>query len=468
MVEQSTYPCTILAVDDDEEALFVLQSILQSAGYNVLTARNGSAALESAQEQTPDIIITDVTMPVMDGFAVANACKADPILRYTPVLLLTSRDDLEDIVFGLSQGADDYLKKPYRKEELLARVQAALRTRAVYKALWQRNAEKENRQEQQLVAGGYGNIVGTSASMQAVFSLVDKVKDADVPVLITGESGTGKELIAQALHNKSVRSEEAFVVQNCAALQEQLLESELFGHVKGAFTGAIRTKPGLFEVADGGTFFLDELGEMSQSLQVKLLRVLQDGTFVPVGGTETKRVKVRIVAATNRDLQEMVRLGTFREDLFYRLNVVAVSLPPLRERPTDIPLLAEHFLAGIARRTGSPRKTIDSAALTALQAYSWPGNIRELQNEIERLCIMSGAESMISSEALSVHISGTEIPNARGRRLSGTLKDAVENLERNLLLEALRETDWNKSEASRLLGISRSNLIAKVKNYELE
>jgi two-component system NtrC family response regulator len=459
---------TILAVDDDEEALFALESILQSEGYAVITAQNGQIAIEKAEELPPDIVITDVNMPVKDGFEVARAFKSDSVLRYSPVILLTSRDDLEDIVHGLQQGADDYLNKPYRKEELLARVQAALRTRAVYKELWQRNAEKQNRKEQAELSGSYANIVGSSSSMQEIFSLIEKVKDADAPVLITGESGTGKELVAQSLHNQSVRSEAPFVVQNCAALNEQLLESELFGHVKGAFTGAVRTKPGLFEVADGGTFFLDELGEMTLGLQVKLLRVLQDGSFTPVGGTETKKVQVRIVAATNRDLQEMVRGGTFREDLYYRLNVVAVSLPPLRERPTDIPLLVEHFLQGVAKRTGVTRKQLDVEAIDMMKAYPWPGNIRELQNEVERLCIMSGADTQITGEYLSAHIAAPIVANARGRRIAGNLKESVETLEKNLILDALRESDWNKSEAARELGISRSNLINKVKAYRLE
>ena len=468
MTAEDSSQFTILAVDDDEEALFALESILQSSGYEVFTANNGQQAVERAEQKPPDIVITDVNMPRKDGFEVARSLKADPVLRYTPVILLTSRDDLEDIVHGLEEGADDYLNKPYRKEELLARVQAALRTRAVYKELWQRTAEKQNQKEQLELAGGYANIVGSSSSMQEIFSLIEKVKDADAPVLITGESGTGKELIAQSLHNQSKRSEAPFVIQNCAALNEQLLESELFGHVKGAFTGAVRTKPGLFEVADGGTFFLDELGEMSQGLQVKLLRVLQDGTFNPVGGTETKKVTVRVVAATNRDLQAMVREGAFREDLYYRLNVVAISLPPLRERPTDIPLLVKHFLTSIAKRTGGEEKVLADEAVDALMSYSWPGNIRELQNEVERLCIMSGEETAITSDYLSAHIASPIVANARGRRLAGNLKEAVENLEKNLILQSLRESEWNKSEAARDLGISRSNLINKVKAYGLE
>lgn len=468
MAAQSLSEFCVLAVDDNEEALFALESILQGEGCTVITAGNGQAALEQAQEHSPDIVLMDVNMPKMDGFEAAKQFKADPVLRFIPVILLTSRAELDDIVHGLSQGADDYLNKPYHKEELLARVQAAARTRAIYRELWQRQEETKNRATTRELSGGYGSIVGASASMQSVFNLIERVKDADAPVLVTGESGTGKELVAQSLHYQSVRATAPFVVQNCAALNEQLLESELFGHVKGAFTGAVRTKPGLFEVADGGTFFLDELGEMSQALQVKLLRVLQDGSFIPVGGTETRKVRVRVVAATNRNLKEMVAAGTFREDLYYRLNVVAISLPPLRERPTDIPALSRYFLEAIARRTGSPVKNISPEVEALLASYNWPGNIRELQNEIERLCILSGAVENIDVDLLSSHILQPVADRARGRRIPGNLKEAVENLEKNMILDTLTSCDWNKSEAARELGISRSNLIAKVKVYGLE
>jgi transcriptional regulator with PAS, ATPase and Fis domain len=259
-------------------------------------------------------------------------------------------------------------------------------------------------------------------------------------------------------------------VQNCAALQEQLLESEIFGHVKGAFTGAIKNKPGLFEVADGGTFFLDELGEMSQALQVKLLRVLQDGSFVPVGGTETKKVSVRIVAATNRDLEKMVKAGTFREDLFYRLNVVRIKLPALRDRKKDIPELITSFLVNFCKRHSKPNKTIQAEALQQLVNYDWPGNIRELQNEIERLVILSGNNALITTEKLSSHIRTNinEANTAQANDRSGLLAEAVANLEKDMISKALIKFSGNKSEAARQLGMSRSNFIAKVKLYSLD
>ncbi len=459
---------TILAVDDDADALFALEGVLTRAGYKVVTAANGKDALCVMQRLIPDLILLDLMMPLMNGYEVAQAVKADPVLKYTPVVLVTSKDDCEDIVRGLDAGADDYIKKPFRKEELLARIKAAMRTRRLYRELEQ---ERESNQALRIELGArysFDHILGNSASMREVFSLIHKVKDAVVPVLITGESGTGKELVARAVHCNGARSKGPFVVQNCSAFQENLLESELFGHVRGAFTGANRDKAGLFEAADGGTFFLDELGEMSPALQVKLLRVLQDGTFIPVGATRAKKVDVRIIAATNRNLREMVRRGTFREDLFYRLNVVNIVIPPLRERRLDIPLLVEHFLAEAGAGQGA-RKTLSSEALRALCEYDWPGNVRELQNEVERAVLLSASEEKIQLSDLSPHIAGGQKEaSEQAGRVEGSLKEAVANLERNLILAALERHDWNKSEVARDLGISRSNLIAKVSAYGLE
>ena len=272
-----------------------------------------------------------------------------------------------------------------------------------------------------------------------------------------------------ALHANGPRRDKAFVVQNCSAFNENLLESELFGHVKGAFTGAIRDKQGLFEVADRGTFFLDELGEMSPALQVKLLRVLQDGTFMPVGGTKLKKVDVRIIAATNRNLEEMVKKGTFREDLYYRLNVVNLSLPPLRERTGDIPILVEFFLSKFADKSGKPRKTIAKDAVFALESYAWPGNIRQLENELQRAQVMSGSEPVIARSCLSPSIlSVSEAGEGPAVERTGALKEALESIERQMIVDALKRTGGNKSEAARQLGISRSNLIAKAQSFGLE
>jgi two-component system response regulator HupR/HoxA len=315
----------------------------------------------------------------------------------------------------------------------------------------------------------YDNMIGKSKPMQSLYSLLDKIRTADSTVLIQGENGTGKELIAKAIHYNSHRKDKAFVIQNCSAFNDNLLESELFGHIKGSFTGAIRDKKGLFEMADKGTFFLDEIGDTSPTMQVKLLRVLQEGTFTPVGSTETRKVDVRIVAATNKNLKEMVEQGTFREDLYYRLNVINLRVPPLRERKEDIPLLAEAFLSKACDASGAVKKQLTKRALEKLYDYAWPGNVRELQNEMERLVVLAGDEGKILPEMLSPKImEAGEKTKVQGARLHGKLKDALEDLEREMIREGLRRTGWNKSKLAKELGISRAGLIMKVEKYGLD
>lgn len=465
----STRPLKVLAVDDSEEGRFLLQQLLSTRGYEVITAASGTETLEKAFSERPDIILLDVVMPGPDGYEVARTLKADEDLRYIPIVLVTGKDELKDIIYGLDQGADDYVTKPYDAQELIARLHAAVRTRKLYSEL--HTARIANRQLQVRLKDqfAFGTIIGNSPAMVELYQVMAKVVDTDVPVLITGESGTGKEMVAMALHANGSRRDKAFVVQNCSAFNENLLESELFGHVKGAFTGAIRDKQGLFEVADGGTFFLDELGEMSPALQVKLLRVLQDGSFMPVGGTKQKKVDVRIIAATNRNLEEMVKKGAFREDLYYRLNVVNLALPPLRERSGDIPLLVEFFLDKLAKKSGKQRKTISKTAMFALESYAWPGNIRQLENELQRAQVMSGTEQSIARDCLSPSIlSVSEAGEGAAVEKTGALKEALELLEREMIVVALKRTGNNKSEAARQLGISRSNLIAKAQSFGLE
>lgn len=316
----------------------------------------------------------------------------------------------------------------------------------------------------------YDNMIGKSKPMQNLYALLDKIKTADSTVLIQGENGTGKELIAKAIHYNSLRKDKAFVIQNCSAFNDNLLESELFGHVKGSFTGAIRDKKGLFEMADKGTFFLDEIGDTSPTMQVKLLRVLQEGTFLSVGAVESRRVDVRVIAATNRNLKEMVEQGTFREDLYYRLNVINITVPSLRDRKEDIPLLAEFFLnKAQSANGGAPKKVLTKRALEKLYDYAWPGNVRELQNEMERLIVLAGAESKIAADMLSPKILETgDKSKVQGARLHGKLKDALEDLERDMIREGLRRTGWNKSKLAKELGISRAGLIMKVEKYGLD
>jgi DNA-binding NtrC family response regulator len=462
-------PIKILAVDDEPDGLYAIEQLLLLRGFSVVTASSGPETLEKARNESPDLILLDVVMPEPNGYQVAEILKNDPDLRYIPIVLLTGKDELHDIIHGLSKGADDYICKPYNSLELIARVHAAIRVRALYSEL--REVKRANKRLQAKIEEGYAfsNIIGRSPSMRDLYEVMQKVVESEVPVLVTGESGTGKELVATALHVSGPRREKPFIVQNCSAFNENLLESELFGHVKGAFTGALRDKQGLFEVADGGTFFLDELGEMSPALQVKLLRVLQDGSFTPVGGTKQKRVNVRIIAATNRDLDEMVRVGAFREDLYYRLNVVNLHLPPLRERHGDIPLLVEFFLKKMAEKGGRPQKVVAPEAMAALESYPWPGNIRQLENELQRAHVMSGNETTIARSCLSPGV----IATASGEPgvafpQEGKLKDVLESVERDMIALALKRCEGNKSEAARQLGISRSNLIAKAQSFNIE
>lgn len=460
----------ILAVDDNDEALFALKSLLEMKGFEVVTATSGEEALRIGLEQADSLglILLDVNLPKMDGYEVARQLKSDSDARFVPLILLTAKSDLESLLTGLNAGADSYLTKPYQSAELLARIHAMLRMRDILIELKQSLHENSALREIVSERTSFNNIIGKSSSMREVFTLIDKVKDADVPVLITGESGTGKELVAKAIHFNSTRKHKPFVVQNCAALSENLLESELFGHVKGSFTGAIKDKRGLFEAADGGSFFLDELGEMSSSLQVKLLRVLQDGTFTPVGGTSMKKVDVRILAATNRNLRQMIAKSTFREDLYYRLNVISVELPPLRERRDDIPLLVEHFLKSYQKKKPSTSlKHLSSHALNVLTSYNFPGNIRELENEVERAIIMSGSEETIEPEHLSQHVRSSSSKGA-SPHASGTLDEALTTLEKEMIVGALERTGGNKSRAAAELGISRTNLIKKVQAHQIE
>ena len=315
----------------------------------------------------------------------------------------------------------------------------------------------------------YDAMIGKSKPMQDVYALLDKIKNSESTVMIEGDNGTGKELIARAIHYNSCRKDRIFVTQNCSAFNENLLDSELFGHVKGSFTGAIKDKKGLFEVSDGGTFFLDEIADTSPSMQVKLLRVIQEGTFIPVGATSPKKVDVRILAATNKDLKAMVESGAFREDLYYRLNVINIRVPALRERKEDIPLLADHFLEKLAKERNEKAKILTKRALEKIFDYNWPGNVRELENEIERVVVLSGDEQKGAVEMLSERIRNFgEKTKIQGVRVQGKLKDALEELEREMIREGLKRTGWNKSRLAKELGISRAGLIMKVDKYGLD
>jgi len=447
----------ILAVDDNVDALYVLEQTLLHHGFSVVTASSGAAAVEAVAREHPDIVLLDINMPGMDGYEATRRIRADTSVSSPAIILLTAINTLDGVSRGLDLGAVDYMTKPFKTEELVLRLLVVGRRILVER-------EVSELRSQVRAQRNFGNIIGKSRPMQEVFTLLDKVKDASVPVLILGESGTGKELIARAIHYNSPRKERSFVVQNCSAFNDNLLESELFGHVKGAFTGAVRDKEGLFSVADHGTFFLDELGEMSAALQVKLLRVLQQGTFMPVGGTKERKVDVRLITATNRSLADMVADGSFREDLFYRLNLLTIKLPPLRDRREDIPLLADHFLARFEGERRE-RRRISAETMRLLTDYPWPGNIRELENEVERCVLMAGDAEVIAPDHLSVHVREGGRVGRKAVAPSGSLKEAVEALERTMIADALERTGGNKSEAARELGIARSNLIAKAQSY---
>jgi two-component system response regulator HupR/HoxA len=315
----------------------------------------------------------------------------------------------------------------------------------------------------------YDSMIGKSKPMQELYSLLDKIKNSESTVLVQGENGTGKELIARAIHYNSPRKDAQFVTVNCSAFNENLLDSELFGHVKGSFTGAIKDKKGLFEAADNGTLFLDEIGDMPLSMQVKLLRVLQEGTLTPVGGLEQKKIDVRVVAATNKDLKEMVEDGAFREDLYYRINVINLVVPPLRDRKEDIPVLIDHFVTRGCKEKNLPVKTFAKRTMEKIFDYPWPGNIRELENEVERLIVLSGDDQRIPAELLSQRIRDYgERSKIQGVRVAGKLKDSLEELEKTMIREGLRRTNWNKSRLAKELGISRAGLIMKVEKYNLD
>lgn len=373
-------------------------------------------------------------------------------------------NDVEKAVENLKAVSDANL---YYMHELVHLVAQEIET--LHKEITSRE-ERINALNKELgVRYRYDNIIGKSKPMQDVYSLLDKIKNSDSTVMISGENGTGKEMIARALHYNSPRKDKVFMTINCAAFNENLLDSELFGHIKGAFTGAVKDKKGLFEAADKGTIFLDEIGDMSPTMQVKLLRVLQEGTILPVGATEPRKVDVRVLTATNKDLKAMIETGEFREDLYYRVNVINVLVPPLRDRKEDIPVLVEHFLAKGCEEKALAPKRLAKRAMEKVFDYGWPGNVRELQNEMERLLVLSGDESMINVELLSPRIREFgEHTKVQGVRVAGKLKDALEELERTMIKEGLKRTNWNKSRLAKELGISRAGLIMKVEKYGLD
>lgn len=448
---------SILLVEDEANARKGLTQFLQGLDYDVMTASNGKEALELFKKERPDLVISDIRMPEMDGAALLEAILAGA--PSAKVILLTAYGSVEDAVKAMKSGAFYYLTKPVNLEELEFLVKKAFNSYQL---------EEENKElRQELFRERYdqGRLIAQSPKMKELLKTVDKVAVSNAAVLIEGESGTGKELIAQAIHQFSGRTGR-FVPVHCAALPETLLESELFGHEKGAFTGANEQRKGRFELADGGTLFLDEIGEIPLATQVKLLRVLETRSFERIGGMETLQVDTRVVTATNRDLSAMVAEGTFREDLFYRLDVVSIHIPPLRERQEDIPPLVNHFLTYFANENGRPPMTISESAMSALCSYSWPGNIRELKNCVERMVVLTRGQA-IELDNVPINIREKITPGIT-KTILGSSSCDLERNEKLLIARALEECKGNRTKAADKLGISRRTLHRKLATYGIE
>jgi len=453
----------VLVVDDEANLRKVLATMLRRTGYEVTVAADGEQGLAEFQKSGADIVITDLVMPKVGGMEIlrtVNSSSPD-----VPVIIITAHGTVDSAVEAIKLGAFDYITKPFDQAEIQAVIAKAARTHDIA----QRNVRVDGRAR--------AAIVGQSPQMQEIFKIIEKVADTPSTVLITGESGTGKELIATALHEGSSRRNKPLIRINCAAIPKDLMESELFGYERGAFTGAVTSKPGRFELADGGTLFLDEIAEIPVEMQVKILRALQESEFERVGGIKTTRVDVRLIAATNRNLELEIEAGRFRKDLYYRLAVVPIVLPALRERQSDIPMLTRHFIEKYNRKLNKKIEGISDEALALLQAYAWPGNIRELENLMERVLLFADGPK-IAAKDLPDHIrqAAVEAPAAASTTADGTpaetgLKDIVRMkaaaLEKDLIAKALEETGGNVTRAARLLQISRKSLQTKMKEFGL-
>ncbi len=452
---------TILIVDDEKNYPLILSAVLEEEGFETLTANSGQQALKILKDSDVDLVLTDMKMSVMDGIALLeHVKKKDPEL---PVIMMTAYGTVEKAVEAMQKGAYNYILKPFDNQSMIMYVRKAIDTYRVV---------KENRQLRNAVESQYrfDNIIGKSKAMQDIFELIRKIAPTPATVLIEGESGTGKELVAKSLHFNSPRRSAPFIAVNCSAFAESLLESELFGHEKGAFTGAMSMKKGRFELADGGTLFLDEIGELSPNLQVKLLRVLQEKTFERVGGEKTISADIRIIAATNKNLEQEVKAGRFREDLYYRLNVLYIHLPPLRERPEDIRLLSGHFIKKYAdeRKSDIPVAGIDQKTGRLFYDYHWPGNVRELENAIERAVILCPSD-MISVSDLPRNFKA-DLTNALhfdDIPANTSLPETLDMIEQQMIKRALKMTNHVQAHAAQLLGIGKSGLNMKIKKYNI-
>ncbi len=447
---------TILIAEDRKGMRDMVAKVLTDKGHHVIEAKDGRQALEILEKSSIDLVITDLRMPEIDGMELLK--RAKEINPGASVIMVTAYGTIDIAVEAMKRGAVDFMAKPFPISEMEIKVEKALAQQKLAK-------EKEYLEEELNIEYNFGDMIGPSSKMQEVYKLIRKVAKTDTSVMIRGESGTGKEMAARAIYYNSLRKDNAFIKVSCAVLSEGVLESELFGHEKGAFTSAIEKRTGRFELADKGTLFLDEIGDMGLNTQVKLLRVLQEREFERVGGNETIKVDVRIIAATHKNLEEEIRQGRFREDLYYRLNVVPVFIPPLRERKEDIPYLAKHFLVKYASKTNKKIKELNSNTLEFLMNYNWSGNVRELENAIERAVVLETGDTL-SSQHLPLGM-GT-IQETKNMPLTGqNLTRTLEEVERQLIKKALADTDWNQSRAAEALGVNRSSLYYKMLKYDL-
>lgn len=452
---------TILIVDDEESIRASLGGILEDEGYRPVFAVDGVEALAVARREAPELALLDIWMPRMDGLETLQKLKE--LYPALIVIMMSGHGTIETAVKSTKLGAYDFIEKPLSLEKVLI---------AVNNALGVNRLRAENASLRGLVQKDH-EMIGSSPAMRRLREQIRRVAPTNASVLITGENGTGKELVARSIQFHSQRRDKPFVEINCAAIPEELIESELFGHERGAFTGAVAQKKGKFDLADGGTIFLDEIGDMSLKTQAKVLRILQERKFERVGGTRTVEVDVRIIAATNKVLEEEIRAGAFREDLFYRLNVVPFTVPPLRERKDDIPLLVEHFLDLFHRREGGERKVIVPEAVELMKHYDWPGNVRELKNIVERLVIMTPGGT-IAANHIPGYIAGSEAPREvvvgrRGGALEfSSLREAREEFEKEFIIQKLEENDWNITKTAEAIELERSNLHRKIKSYGID
>ncbi|HNY89916.1 MAG TPA: sigma-54 dependent transcriptional regulator [bacterium] len=457
MVDETTSKANILIVDDDKNICKMIEaSLRKEKRYEIETALSGEACLRLIKENPPDLVLLDIQMPGIDGIETLHRIREEN--PYIPVIMMTAHGTIERAVSSMKAGAYDFLTKPFARDRLLVTVNNALMNSSLRREVDELRSELKSKY-------AFANIIGQSGVMQDVFRAVEKVFNSNVTVLIQGESGTGKELIARAIHyHSTMRAGKPFVAVNCSALPESLLESELFGHEKGSFTGAVGRRIGKFEQANGGTIFLDEIGLMTPATQSKLLRVLQEREFERVGGNELVKVDVRIISATNKDLEDEMKKGEFREDLYYRISVFPIKLPPLRERREDIPLLAGHFLQKYAKQEGKSIEGITPDALDLMMAYHWPGNVRELENAMERAMVLaSGPEIGAKDLPAAVRSLGEK----RIYESDNTLASWIEKLEEEALRQALLECEGNISQTAKKLGIGRATIYRKAKKYGL-